>query len=106
MPALESVRLEQIRPSEAAPLLATLLSDPNLPALRAVALIVSQQGDRHSPHRGPLALLADGLRRELEQREGGAAVGAALGEWRVEVEREPTENPDGWGVIRTARRKQ
>ena len=41
--------------------------------------------------------MIDGLRRALEQRAGGAAAGAALGEWRVEVKREPNEDPEGWG---------
>ena len=84
-PALESVRLEWVFPSKAAPLLAALASDPNLPALQMVELTMSQEDNRNSPHPGPLAPLADGLRRALEQRAGGAAAGAAVSEWRVEV---------------------
>ena len=60
----------------------SLASDPNLPALRLMELTMSQKDNRNSPHIGPLAPLAAG-------RSGGAAGGAALGEWRVEVEREP-----------------
>ena len=103
-PALESVLLKYVFPSEAAPLLVALASDPNLPALRAVKLVVAQEGDRKSPHPAPLAPVADGLRRALEQRAGGAAAGAASGEWRVEVEREPSGR--GWGVIRVSRIQQ
>ena len=104
-PALESVKLEMIFPSEAAPVLVALASDPNLPALRAVELTVSEEGtepddpnDRvyNYPHPGPMAPLADELRRALEQRAGGA-----VGEWRVEVENEPTG--DKRGLIRAWR---
>ena len=98
---LESVRLEQIYPSEAAPLLVALASDPNLPALRAVQLTVSREGDRISPRPGLLAPVADGLRRALEQRAGGAAAGAAVGEWRVEaVEPDPINIWANRGLIR------
>ena len=93
-PALESVLLNFVIPSEAAPMLAALASNPNLPALRAVDLTVVQEGPvtwfSRPPHPGPLAPLADGLRRALEQRAGGA-----VGKWRVEVESEPTERKRG-----------
>ena len=104
-PELKSVRLDYVFPSEAAPLLAALLSNPNLPALRAVALTVSQEGNRHSPHTGPLAPLHD--RRALaalHRRAGRAAAGAASGDWRVEVEREFDNVRHERGLIRAWRR--
>ena len=105
-PALESVLLDRVYPSEAAPLLVALASDPNLPALRSVQLTLAREADRrYPPHPGPLAPLADGLRRALEQRAGGAAAGAAVspGQRRVEVQREPGTTSRGRheeGVIR------
>ena len=94
-PSLESVLLDYVYPSEAAPLMAALASDPNLPALRSVGLIVSPDGNRLRPFPGPLAPVAEAMRRALEQRAGGAAAGATLGEWRVEVEEfEPGEEEE------------
>ena len=68
-------------------MLAALVFDPNLPALRAVELTVSQDGVWYSKSRP----LMDGLRREVEQRAG-----ADVGEWRVEVvEAPPDDDPYG-----------
>ena len=56
-PALESVRLEFIFPSEAAPALAALASDHNLPALRTVEMTVADEDGgcvRISPSPGGL----------------------------------------------------
>ena len=91
--------MEKIYPSEAAPrlLVAMASAGPNLPALRTVILTVSQEGDRVTHHPAPLEPVAVGLRRALEQCAGGAAAGAALSEWRVEVEREPSWGEDGNG---------
>ena len=93
-PALESVRLDHVYPSEAAPFLLDLASDPSLPALRVVELSFSKKNIRLQLRYMQLTPLANALRRALEQRAGGAAAGsagaAALGEWRVEVDRDPS----------------
>ena len=110
-PALKSVRLERVSPSEAAPLLVALASDPNLPALRVVDLTVAQDDGflRTFSYLGRMAL-ANRLQRALAQREqragGGAAAGAvALGEWRVEVQREQRgpSSPRLWNGVEMIR---
>ena len=105
-PALESVRLEYVFPSVAARLLVALASDPSLPALQEVELTLADEGSRHFPYCGLLAPVAGGVRRALEQRAGGAAAGAALGEWRVEVVEEVVVREDSryyWAMIRALR---